>query len=68
MRKKQTQQRIHENSLVHIGLSVSDRIFCNRANDENITLDGADYAFIVSAFFGVIFIPITLSHFYKKIK
>jgi hypothetical protein len=29
---------------------------------------GADYAFIVAALFGLIFIPITLSHLYKKIK
>jgi hypothetical protein len=29
---------------------------------------GADYAFMSSPFFGLIFIPITLLHFYKKIK
>jgi hypothetical protein len=30
--------------------------------------NGADYAFLVAAFFGLIFIPITLTHFYKKFK
>lgn len=29
---------------------------------------GADWAIILSAFFGLIFIPLTLLHFYKKIK
>jgi len=29
---------------------------------------GADYAFIISAFFGLIFIPFTLLYIYKKIR
>jgi len=29
---------------------------------------GSDYAFLISAFAGIIFIPVTLSYVYKKIK
>jgi len=29
---------------------------------------GADYAFFISGFFGLIFIPMTVLHFYRKIK
>jgi hypothetical protein len=29
---------------------------------------GADYVFMFSAFFGLIFISLTILHFYKKIK
>lgn len=60
---------IHEKvCLVYFRSYFFNRIFDPGTDDENLALERKRLRFLIAAFAGLIFIPLTLSNLFKKIK